>query len=149
MLLSVSYSRYVALPYPKRYPSSSDAQFNQAANGVITSCDVLADMFESIENFVNRLKLYTEMPHSMTAVNEVVVKLMVELISALALVTRKLKRRRLRESCLVDIMPYSARRSQMGEEFLRGQGHQRGTAETRATPARRGSGCRSSDPQGC
>jgi len=37
----------------------------------------------------------------MPAVDEIVVKLMVELISTLALVTRKLKKRRLRESFLL------------------------------------------------
>ena len=68
------------------------------ANGVITSCDVLADMLESIEHFVNRLRIYTETSHSIPTVNEIVVKLMVELISTLALVTGKLKKRRLRES---------------------------------------------------
>ena len=145
------YSRYPTegmYPFlsPYRYPS--DVQLDQAANGVITSCDVLADMLESIEHFVNRLRIYTETSHSLPAVDEIVVKLMVELISALALVTRKLKKRRLREPFLVDAIPYSARRSQMGKKFLWGQGHQRDTTEARATPARRGSGCRSPDPQG-
>ena len=93
---------------------------NQAANGVITSYDALADMLESIEHFVNRLRIYTETSHSMPTVDEIVVKLIVELISVLALVTRKLKKRRLRESFLADAIPYSARRSQMGKEFLRG-----------------------------
>jgi len=89
------------------------------------------------------------MSHSMPVVDEIVVKLIVELISALALVTGKLKKRRLRESFLTDGYFYSARRSKMGQEFLRGQGNQRGTAEARATPARRGEGCRISDTQGC
>jgi len=71
---------------------------NQAANGVITSCDALAEMLESIEHFINRLRIYAETSHSMPAVDEIVVKLMVELISTLALVTQKLKKRRLRES---------------------------------------------------
>jgi len=91
---------------PYRYPS--DVQLNQAANGVITSCDVLADMLESIEHFVNRLRIYTETSHSMPAVDEIVVKLMIELISVLALVTRKLKKRRLRESFHTNAIPYSA-----------------------------------------
>jgi len=80
---------------------------NQAANGVITSCDALADMLESIEHLVNRLRIHTEASHS-PAVDEVVVKLMVELISALARVARKLKERRLRESFLADTITYSA-----------------------------------------
>jgi len=96
----------------RRYPS--DVQVNQAADGVITSFDALAEMLESIERFINRLRIYTEMSHSMPAVDEIVVKLMVELTSTLALVTRKLKKRRLRESFLTDMLPYSGRRSQMG-----------------------------------
>ena len=79
-----------------RYPP--DVQLNQVANGVISSYEALADMVESIEHFVNRLSIYTETSHSMPTVDEIVVKLMVELISTLSLVTRKLKKRRLRES---------------------------------------------------
>jgi len=93
------YSRYPTAGMflsSSRYPS--DVQLNQAANCVITSCDVLANMLESIEHFINRLRIYTVTSHSMPAVDEIVVKLMVELISVLALVTRKLKKRRLRES---------------------------------------------------
>jgi len=113
--------------FMRRYPS--DVQVNQAANGVITSCDALADMLESIENFINRLRIYAETSHSMPAVDEIVVKLMVELISTLALVTRKLKKRRLRESFLIDMLLPSVRRSQMDKEFFRGQGYQHNTSE--------------------
>ena len=67
------------------------------ANGVISSYEALVDMVESIEHFVNRLSIYTETSHSMPTVDEIVIKLMVELISTLTLVTRKLKKRRLRE----------------------------------------------------
>jgi len=55
-------------------------------------------MLESIEHFVSRLRIYTETSHSMPAVDEILVKLMVELISTLARVTGKLKKRRFRES---------------------------------------------------
>ena len=81
---------------PHRY--SSDVQLNQVANSVISSYEALADMVESIEHFVNRLSIYTETSHSMPTVDDIVVKLMVELISTLSLVTRKLKKRRMRES---------------------------------------------------
>jgi len=90
-------------------------QVNQAANGVITSCDALAEMLESMEHFISRLRIYAETPHAMPAVDEIVVKLMVELISTLALVTRKLKKRRLRESFLANMLLYSAQCSQMGK----------------------------------
>jgi hypothetical protein len=69
---------------------------NQAANGVISSCDVLADLLESIQHFVTRLKVYTEISRT-PAIDKIVVNLIVELISTLALVTRKLKQRRFRE----------------------------------------------------
>ena len=146
-VLSASYLWYVPFLNSYRYPS--DIQLNQAANGVITSCEVLADMLESIEHFINRLRIYTETRHSMPTVDDVVVKLMVELIFTLALVTGKLKKRRLRESFLANVLPYSARRSQMDKKFLRGQGYQRRTAEARATPPRRGPGCWSTDSQDC
>jgi len=97
-----------------------DVRVNQAANGVITSYDALAEMLESIEYFINRLRIYAEMSHSMAAVDEVVVRLMVELLSTLALVTRKLKNRRMREFFLANMLLYSARRSQAGKDFFRG-----------------------------
>jgi len=53
---------------------------------------------ESIELFVKRLRKYTETSRSMPEVDEVLVKLMVELISTLVLVTSKLNKRRFRES---------------------------------------------------
>ena len=82
------------------YPS--DIQIYQAANGVITSYDALAEMLESIEQFINRLRIYVQTSHSMSAVNEIVVKLMVELISTLSLVTRNLKKRCLRKPFLAN-----------------------------------------------
>ena len=109
----------------RRYPS--DAQVNQAAYGVITSFDSLAEMLESIENFIDRLRIYVETPHSTPALDKTVIKLMVGLISTLALVTRKLEKRRSRESFLSSTLFYSARRSQIGKEFFRGQGHQQST----------------------
>jgi hypothetical protein len=95
--------------FTRRY--SPDIQINQAANGVITSYDVLAEMLESIENFISRLRIYAEMPHPMPTVDEIVIKLMVELISTLALVTRKLKNRRSSEYFLVNVLLYPTRRS--------------------------------------
>jgi hypothetical protein len=55
-------------------------------------------MLESIEHLFDRLRIYSEASHSMPAVDAIVVKLMVELITTLALVSRKLEKRRSRES---------------------------------------------------
>ena len=53
----------------------------------------------------------------MPAVDEIVVKLMVELISALSLVTRKLKKRQLRES-FTDLMYYLTQWAQFIKNFF-------------------------------
>ena len=127
----------------------SDVQVDQAADGVITSCDALAEMLESIESFIDRVKIYVEMSHSTPALDKTVVKLMVELISTLALVTRKLNRRRSRECFFDDTFLFPTRCSQMGKEFFRGQGYQQSTSEAWSPPPRRGFVCWSSHSQDC
>ena len=74
---------------------------NQTAKGVIASWDALVGLLESIGHFVGRLKIYTEIQLS-SAMVEIVVQIMVELISILALGTEKFTRRRLSESVLVN-----------------------------------------------
>ena len=51
-----------------------------------------------MEHLFDRLRIYAETSHSLPAVDAIVVKLMVELITTLALVSRKLEKRRSRES---------------------------------------------------
>jgi hypothetical protein len=53
--------------------------------------DVLADLLESIGHFLNRLKIYTEVPPT-DAMNDMIVKILVELLSTLALATKEIKR---------------------------------------------------------
>jgi hypothetical protein len=108
----------------------------QTANGVISSCHVLADLLESIQHFVDRLKVYTEISPT-PSINKIAVGLIVELISTLALVTRKLNQRRSSEFLLTDLLHYSARNSHSGKELFCGQGHQAGPAAVGQTHARR------------
>jgi hypothetical protein len=107
---------------------------NQAANGVISSRDTL-NMLGSIGQFVKRLDIYTRIPLT-PAMVEIVVKILVELLSTLASVTKELKQRRSSECFLADMIPFSARRSRHCEEVFRGEGHQGGPAETGPTHAR-------------
>jgi hypothetical protein len=81
---------------------------DQAANGVISSQDALVDLLESIGQFVNRLAMYTRIPLS-PAMVEIVIKIMVEILSTLALVTKELKRGLPGECVLADVVPYSTR----------------------------------------
>ena len=73
---------------------SCDNCVNQAANSVISSTESLVNVLESIAHFVGRLKIYTGVPLS-SAMVEIVVQIMVELISVLALETKKFTQRRL------------------------------------------------------
>ena len=60
------------------------------------SYDSLVDIFESIENFLIRLKIYTEIPPSEApAVTGIVTKIMATLITVLALATEQMKQGRL------------------------------------------------------
>jgi hypothetical protein len=78
----------------------------QAAKSVISNREALVNVLESIGQFVGRLKIYTEIPLSSTMV-EIVVQIMVELISILALETKKFTRQQLSESALTDVFSYS------------------------------------------
>jgi len=119
---------------------------NQAAKGVIASYDAFIDLLESIEHFLNRLDIYTRIPPTPT-MDEMVIKIMVELLSTLALATKELKQGRSSKSILPDMLHYSAQRSQICKENFRREGHRLGgsPAETGPTYTRRSSDYRGSD----
>jgi hypothetical protein len=79
----------------------------KAAKGVIASEDALTDVLESIEHFLERLDIYTKIP-STVAMDEIIVKIMVELLLTLSLATKELKQGRSSESILVRVVHYSA-----------------------------------------
>ena len=54
-------------------------------------------MLESIGHFLNRLEIYTRIPPT-EAMNEMIVKILVELLSTLALTTNETKQGKLSES---------------------------------------------------
>ncbi|KAH9983483.1 hypothetical protein BJV74DRAFT_618971 [Russula compacta] len=60
---------------------------------VIGSYDALVELLESIELFLKRLDIYTKIPHTV-ALTEIVVKIMVELLSTLALATTQIQQGR-------------------------------------------------------
>ena len=53
---------------------------------------MLVDLLESIEHFLKRLDIYTKIP-STPAMAEILVKIMVELLSTLGLVTKQIKQK--------------------------------------------------------
>ena len=94
----------------------------QTANGVIDSHDALVSLLESIENFLKRLDIYTKIPPT-PAMDEIVVKILVELVATLALATKELKQGRLSESVLANSVPYSLQLREIHQNhFWRKQG---------------------------
>lgn len=60
------------------------------------SYDALAELFESIERFLSRLDIYTRIP-LVPAMANVVVKIIAEVLSILAVATKQVKQGRLSE----------------------------------------------------
>jgi len=62
------------------------------------SYNTLVDVFECIENFLGRLKIYNEIEPT-SAMTEMIIKITVELLSVLALATKQINQGRLSKSC--------------------------------------------------
>ena len=71
----------------------SDTGMLQTASDVSSSYDALVDLFECIANFLKRLRIYTDLPLS-PSMTDIIVKIMVELLSVLALATKQIKQGR-------------------------------------------------------
>jgi hypothetical protein len=95
---------------PHGYPR--DIHVNQAAKDMSASYDALVNMLESIEHLLRRLGVYVQIPHT-PALDERVVKTMMELLSTLALATKELKQGRLSKSALVEVLLYSIQYSRI------------------------------------
>ncbi|KAF8270266.1 hypothetical protein EI94DRAFT_1698933 [Lactarius quietus] len=67
-----------------------------AADGVSSSYDALVDLFECIGNFLNRLRIYTDVPMS-SSMTDIIIKIMVELLSVFALATKQIKEGRFKK----------------------------------------------------
>ena len=72
----------------------------QTVKDISTNYDTLVDLLESIRHFINRLDIYTMIPTTGEMV-EIIVKIMAELISTLALVTKQITEKR-PSKCVVD-----------------------------------------------
>ena len=87
-------------PFPEFICILCDTQIPQAIKDVSASYDALIDLFASFENFLNRLAVYTGIPPTVALTN-VLVKIIVELLSTLALATKQVKQGRLSGFLLV------------------------------------------------
>ena len=78
-------------------------QVHQATKGVKTSYKPLLDLLESIEHLLQHLDIYAQIPPT-PAMDEMVVKIMAEILVTLALMTKDLNQGRPSESNLADVL---------------------------------------------
>jgi hypothetical protein len=69
---------------------------SQAAKDVRASQDTLIDVFERVENFFRRLETYAEVPPT-AEMMDIIMKIMVEVLSILAIATKETKQGRTSE----------------------------------------------------
>jgi len=77
--------------------SSDICNLHQAIKDISTSYDSLVDLFESFEFFLRRLDIYTKIPAT-TAISEIIVKILIELLSTISLAIQQAKQGRLSET---------------------------------------------------
>jgi hypothetical protein len=68
----------------------------QAATDVRASQEILVDIFERMENFFQRLEIYINVSPTPEMIN-IIVKIMVEVVSILAIATKEMKQSRTSE----------------------------------------------------
>ena len=79
------------------------------------SYDTLVELFASFENFLSRLRIYTGVPLTPVLI-DVLVKIIAELLCALALTTKHVKRGRFSELVLVGMTLDSMKHREICEE---------------------------------
>jgi len=89
---------------------------NQVTKGFNPNHGSLVDLLESIECFLKRVDLYTRIPPT-PATDEMMFKIILELLYTLALATKELKQAWSSESVLADVLLYSAQCSQILQEW--------------------------------
>ena len=83
------------IPTFLEYTIGNNSEF-QASIGISTSYDALVDLFECVQNFLNRLQIYTEIPFS-SSMSGIITKILAEVLSVLSLATKQIKQGRLSE----------------------------------------------------
>ena len=92
----------------------------QAASGVSSSYDALLDLFECLGNFLRRLEIYAMVP-STPIMTDIFIKIMVELLSVLALATKQIKQGRFSKCAVIYIARGSTYHREVCKEVVGGQ----------------------------
>ena len=92
---------------------------SQAASGVTSSYDTLVDLFECLGNFLKRLEIYTTIPPT-PIMTDIIIKVMVQLLSVLALATKQIKQGRFSECAITYKLPVAQRATEKFAKKLLG-----------------------------
>ena len=105
----------------------------QAIKGVNASYEALVDLLESIEHFLKRLDIYSKVSPT-PAMTEIVVKILVELLSTLALATKQIQQGRLSKSIFPKVLPVpvSSHRRKIRKETFWREGRRSRAGEVRS-----------------
>ena len=117
---------------------------SQAFKGASSDFDALEDLLESIELFLNRLDIYTKVPPT-SAMTEIVVKIMVELLSTLALATKQIRQGKPSEFVRAGVLRGSMQYREICKEAFWREWRRGGSSEARPTYSGRGSDDGSAD----
>ena len=82
----------------------------QAASGVATSYDALLELFECLGSILKRLEIYTTIPPT-PMLTDLIVKIMVELLSVLALAFKQIKQGQFGKCAVTHTYMYTVRDS--------------------------------------
>ena len=102
----------------------------QASEDVGASYDALVDIFECIENLLRRLKICFEIPLT-PAMTEIMIKIMIELLSVLALATKQINEGHFSRSVLAYSCPWLTCSREIRKEIFRRKGHRISAAKAR------------------
>ena len=94
-LVSLYFLAYVSYLY-SREGSCDACGIHQVIKDISASYDALVDLFVSFESFLRRLDIYTKIP-STTAMTEIIIKILIELMSSISLAIQQAKQGRLSE----------------------------------------------------
>jgi hypothetical protein len=100
-------------------PNSLVMYVCQAASGVTSSYDALLDLFECLGNFLKRLEIYTTIPLT-PIMTDIIVKIMIELLSVLALATKQISLGRFNKCAVAYTLPVPQRASEKFAKKLLG-----------------------------
>jgi hypothetical protein len=81
-------------PFSLSITTLCDTYSCQAATDVTASYDALADLFECVENLLKRLHIYTEKISLSSTMSDMMVKIMAEVLSVLAVATKQINQGR-------------------------------------------------------